>query len=38
MKWTKTHNFMRIALIVFLDLAIIAAGGILALLVRFDFR
>lgn len=38
MKWTKTNNFMRIALIVFSDLAIIAAGGILALLVRFDFE
>ena len=38
MELTKTYNFMRIALIAFLDMIIVAAGGLLALLVRFDFR
>ena len=38
MELTKTYNFMRIALIAFLDMIIVGAGGLLALLVRFDFR
>ena len=37
MERRKSYDFVRIALIAFLDMVIVAAGGMLALLVRFDF-